>query len=125
MRRSVHSNTDSFIVRIWYEETDEAGGAFVRRGSIEHVRTQKRLFFCELEPMIEFIDAQSGFSGEQTVAQGGQDSPAGAARLLASNATEDGLSDVRRRQHSGPDCTHAIGTQRVVETIPEPSKERR
>jgi len=74
MSKPVHGNTESFIVRIWFEETDDECGAFVRRGSIEHVRTKKRLFFCELEPILNFIDEQSGPLGSNRSPQADKDS---------------------------------------------------
>ena len=58
MGRPVHGNTESFIIRIWYEETDGEDGALVRRGSIEHVSSKRRIFFQDLGRAVDFIENQ-------------------------------------------------------------------
>lgn len=51
-------DTQSFIVHIWYEETDDETGALVRRGSVEHVSSKRRLFFQDQTEILRFIDEQ-------------------------------------------------------------------
>lgn len=65
----VHEPTQSFIIRIWYEETGVENGGHVRRGSIEQVSTQERLFFNQLKDVIGFIEAHA-LPGETGLAPG-------------------------------------------------------
>ena len=56
----MHDNTQAFIMRIWYEETGGPNAALIRRGSIEHVRSKKRICFDELESILPFIEEAAG-----------------------------------------------------------------
>jgi hypothetical protein len=47
-------------VRIWREWNDGENGTLGRRGSIEHVGTKKRVFFRNLEKILDFIAGQTG-----------------------------------------------------------------
>ena len=58
MSESVHGRTQAFIVRIWFEETNGEDSATVRRGSIEHVSSKKRIYFEDLKEMLKFIGEQ-------------------------------------------------------------------
>ena len=58
-RRHVPGYTQSFIVRIWYEETGNKDSAIERRGSVERIGSRKRLFFHQLDDILTFIDEQS------------------------------------------------------------------
>ena len=70
--RTMQGRTQAFIVRVWYEETDCEGSGLVRRGSIEHVCSKKRIFFQDQAEMLKFIDEQMGVgsSAESHKAQG-------------------------------------------------------
>jgi hypothetical protein len=56
------SERHSFIVRIWHEEEDEEGHGPVWRGSIDHVGSGRRLYFCDLEGILGFIREQLGLN---------------------------------------------------------------
>lgn len=70
----MQGNTQAFIVRIWFEETDGEDGALVRRGSIEHVSSKKRLSFEDLAEILRFIEEQTGSYG--------RDSPSGTVTCI-------------------------------------------
>lgn len=55
-----HSDTHSFIVRIWHEAYDGEGHVTAWRGSIERVGDDKRLYFHDLEAVQRFIQEQAG-----------------------------------------------------------------
>jgi hypothetical protein len=49
------SNTHSFIVKIWLEETVEEDGRATWRGHITHVLSGKRRYLKELDEITAFI----------------------------------------------------------------------
>ena len=51
----MHSDTQSFIVRIWHEAVDGDGKVLAWRGSIDHVGNARRLHFQDLEEVVRFI----------------------------------------------------------------------
>jgi hypothetical protein len=51
----LETNTHSFIVKIWLEETAEEAGQAVWRGHITHVPSSKRRYFQDLENVPLFI----------------------------------------------------------------------
>lgn len=56
----VQGDTHSFIVRIWHETEDDEGNIIVWRGSVDHVGSDKRLYFQDLDGMVRFIEEQVG-----------------------------------------------------------------
>jgi hypothetical protein len=55
--------TESFIIRIWFEERAEASGRTLWRGSITHVGSNQRRYFQDLSAIAPFIAAQLGIDG--------------------------------------------------------------
>jgi len=55
----------SFVVRIWQETADGNGRAGIWRGSIDHVGTGNRLYFCDLDGIVRFVQEQSGLEGQR------------------------------------------------------------
>ncbi len=51
----LENDTQSFIIRVWYEAVDDEGHVTVLRGSIDHVGSGKRLYFHDLESITGFI----------------------------------------------------------------------
>lgn len=49
------SNTHSFIIRIWLEETAEEAGGAIWRGHITHVASNKRRYLKDLNDILVFI----------------------------------------------------------------------
>ena len=68
----MQGNTEAFIVRIRYEETDVEDGALVRRGSIEHVSSKKRISFDDLQEVVLFVEKHTG--GREVPERGRPDS---------------------------------------------------
>jgi hypothetical protein len=54
------TDTHSFIIRVWYEAQDGEGNILAWRGSIDHVGSNKRLYFQNLDGIASFIQEQSG-----------------------------------------------------------------
>jgi hypothetical protein len=54
------NDIESFIVRIWNEGIDNQGHMTTWRGSIDHVGTNSRFYFNDLEGMVRFIESQTG-----------------------------------------------------------------
>jgi hypothetical protein len=50
-------NTQSFIVRIWVEESDPEAGETCLRGHITHVPTGKRRYVQQVDEIVEFIES--------------------------------------------------------------------
>ena len=57
---SLGNEMQSFVVRIWQETADGNGRAGIWRGSIDHVGSGKRLYFCDLNGIVRFVQEQSG-----------------------------------------------------------------
>ncbi len=51
----LETDSHSFIVRIWIEETAEEAGRVTWRGHITHVPSRKRQYLHKLEQLIQFI----------------------------------------------------------------------
>lgn len=51
------SSIQSFVIRIWVEETAEESGETVWRGHITHVESRNRVYFTELEQIAETVAA--------------------------------------------------------------------
>jgi hypothetical protein len=62
--RLVPNKTLSFIVRIWHEESNGEGGIPVRRGSIEHVSTGRRIYFEDMQDILLFIEEETATGRE-------------------------------------------------------------
>lgn len=60
MSEHTHGNTQAFIVRIWFEETDGEESAQVQRGSIEHVSSKRQIYFQDMTEMLKFIEDRVG-----------------------------------------------------------------
>jgi len=56
----LNTDTHSFIIRVWYEAQDSNGNILAWRGSIDHVDSNKRLYFQNLDGIAHFIQEQSG-----------------------------------------------------------------
>jgi len=63
--RQLKNDTHSFIIRVWYEAQDSEGNILVWRGSIDHVGSNKRLYFHNFDGIVRFIQEQSGVCKEQ------------------------------------------------------------
>ena len=59
-RENVHSHTDAFIVRIWRETLDDKDDVVTWRGSIDHVGSDRRLYFQDLDGIARFIRESTG-----------------------------------------------------------------
>ena len=55
----VRPSTHSFIVRIWHEAVDNEGNILTWRGSVEHVGSDRRLYFSGLDEFTKFIREES------------------------------------------------------------------
>lgn len=55
----MQTDTYAFIIRIWHEAIDPKE-KIVWRGSIERVGTEQRLYFFDLDCMLQFIQDQAG-----------------------------------------------------------------
>jgi hypothetical protein len=51
------TNTHSFIVKVWLEETAEASGQTIWRGHVTHVHSNKRRYVKSLDDIAAFIAA--------------------------------------------------------------------
>lgn len=58
----VQGDTQSFVVRIWHEAVDNSGQVIAWRGSIDHVGSEKRLYFQDLETIAQFIQNETGIN---------------------------------------------------------------
>ncbi len=56
------SDTQSFVVRIWHEELDEQGHIVAWRGSADHVGSDERFHFDDLERLVLFIQERVGLT---------------------------------------------------------------
>ena len=56
----MNTDTHSFIIRVWYEAQDSEGNILAWRGSIDHVGSENRLYFQDLDGIARFIQEQSG-----------------------------------------------------------------
>jgi hypothetical protein len=61
--QELDGNTQSFIVRIWHEAT-ENGKISSWRGSIIHVGSGKRVYFHNLNAIKRFVKEQTGMEDE-------------------------------------------------------------
>jgi len=59
--KGVVSQDHTFIIRINPEEKDVQGRVIYRRGSIEHVGDDQRLYFQNLDSILPFIKEHCGF----------------------------------------------------------------
>ncbi len=53
--------TYTFLVRIWREPQVVRDRAPEWRGVIEHVNTQQRAYFCDLDKLGAFVSAETGW----------------------------------------------------------------
>ncbi len=67
----MQGDTQSFIVRIWFEETEGQNGTLVRRGSIEHVSGQTQIYFRHLEQILAFIEEHTCVHSEGSTCERG------------------------------------------------------
>ena len=58
----MQGDTQSFVVRIWHEAVDNNGKVTAWRGSIDHVGSEKRLYFQDLQTIAEFIQSEAGIN---------------------------------------------------------------
>lgn len=56
----MENETHAFIIRVWYEAQDSEGKVLTWRGSIDHVGGNKRLYFQDMNGVVNFIQEQSG-----------------------------------------------------------------
>ena len=52
---SFESNTHSFVIKIWLEETDERSDFSAWRGHVTHVPTRNRRYVDDLQGITDFI----------------------------------------------------------------------
>lgn len=52
---SFESNTHSFVIKIWLEETDERSDSSVWRGHVTHVPSRNRRYVDGLQGITDFI----------------------------------------------------------------------
>jgi len=62
----LHSDTYSFVVRIWYEALDSEGNITAWRGSIDHIGDGERLNFDDLDRVVQFIQERVGLRGQHS-----------------------------------------------------------
>lgn len=55
-------DTHSFVIRIWQEEIDRHGRTIIWRGAVDHVGTGQRLYFSDLEWLVDFIRERTGLN---------------------------------------------------------------
>ncbi len=60
------SDTQSFVVRIWHEELDEQGHIVAWRGSADHVGSEQRFHFDDLDRLAQFIQERVGLAHRQS-----------------------------------------------------------
>ena len=53
-------NDGSFIVRIWWERTDDDAKGGHWRGWVQHVRNGTQIYFANLNDLNAFIEAETG-----------------------------------------------------------------
>jgi hypothetical protein len=56
------TGTHAFIIRIWNEAAGDERSAAVWCGSIDHVGSDKRLYFYNLDGIVRFIQEQTGMA---------------------------------------------------------------
>ena len=61
----MEGDTQSFIVRIWHEETDEAGNVTAWRGSVDQVGSDQRVHFQDLDQLVRFIQRRARLGDHQ------------------------------------------------------------
>ena len=61
----MQGDTHAFIVRIWHEDLDNEGNGLAWRGSIQHVGSNKRLYFQDLEGIVRFVREQTGINARR------------------------------------------------------------
>ncbi len=65
--------SSSFVLRIWWEQTDAIEGQAVWRGWIQHVASGDAHYFQRLADLLAFIEAHTGaLPDAQSIAQGGK-----------------------------------------------------
>ena len=52
---SFESNTHSFVIKIWLEETDERSDTSAWRGHVTHVPSRNRRYVDDLQGITDFI----------------------------------------------------------------------
>ncbi len=57
--------TQTFLVRIWREPQARRDRALEWRGVIEHINTQHRAYFCDLNRIGAFVGAETGWPSAQ------------------------------------------------------------
>lgn len=62
-------DTHSFVVRIWYESHQAQAGEAAWRGSVDYVASGERLYFCDLETCVRFIQEQARLAAGEQEAQ--------------------------------------------------------
>jgi hypothetical protein len=56
----VNKGTESFVIRIWDETVGKGEHEASWRGSIERVGSGKRLYFCDLNAIVRFLQEELG-----------------------------------------------------------------
>jgi hypothetical protein len=62
----VQGDIRSFLVRIWHEAVDLEGNTIAWRGSIEHIGSEKRVYFQDLGQILDFIQEEAGIDGRES-----------------------------------------------------------
>ena len=59
-------DTYAFIIRLWPENADEEGRVLTWRGYIDQVGKQERLYFCNLDGIVRYIEEHTGMNYGQS-----------------------------------------------------------
>ncbi len=62
----LQGDTYSFVVRIWHEALDSEGHITTWRGSIDQVGDDERLYFHDLEQIVQFIQERVGLENQRS-----------------------------------------------------------
>jgi hypothetical protein len=57
---NLKSDEFAFIVRIWKDSADSDGSVSGWHGSIDHVGSNQRLYFYQLESILQFVRERTG-----------------------------------------------------------------
>jgi len=62
----LHGDTHSFVIRVWHEALDSQGNIVAWRGSIDHVGSDERIHFEDLDRIVKFIQEQVGLESRRS-----------------------------------------------------------
>ena len=59
---AIEARTHLYAISIWWENREIPGSAPVWRGYVQYERTGQRVYFCDLETLIRFLQETAGIS---------------------------------------------------------------